>query len=57
MDDLDTPLDSLPPERAAAMREQAARLDDVLKRLAASTRPDTVERATLVAYLEKLLDD
>lgn len=57
MDEHDTPIDSLPPDRAAAMREQASRLDEVLAKLAASTRPDTVERATLVAYLEKLLDD
>jgi hypothetical protein len=36
---------------------QARRLNEVLKRLAASTAPDTQERAMLVACLEKLLPD
>lgn len=42
---------------AVAVHAQAAQLDAVLQRLHDLTEPDSIERATLVARLEKLLPD
>ncbi len=42
---------------APALHAQAAQLDAVLERLRTLTEPDSIERATLVARLEKLLPD
>lgn len=51
-----TPIDDSRPG-AAALHAQAAQLDAVLERLRTLTEPDSIERATLVARLEKLLPD
>lgn len=42
---------------SVALHEQAARLETALERLRYLTEPDALERATLVARLEKLLPD
>lgn len=51
-----TPIDGSHPG-AAALHVQAAQLDDVLEHLRNLTEPDSIEHATLVARLEKLLPD
>jgi len=51
-----TPIDDNEPG-AAGLRAQAAQLEGVLERLRVLTQPDSVERAMLVASLEKLLPD
>lgn len=51
-----TPIDDSKPG-AFALHAQAARLETVLQRLRALTEEDSVERAALVARLEKLLPD
>lgn len=48
-------LDNLPSGTRAAVLRQAATLPAVLERLANCTPPASLERATLVAHLEKLL--
>lgn len=51
-----TPIDGNEPG-AAGLHAQAAQLEGVLERLRVLTAPDSVERAMLVATLEKLLPD
>lgn len=51
-----TPIDDSKPG-ACALHAQAARLETVLQRLRGLTEEHSVERATLVACLEKLLPD
>ncbi len=51
-----TPIDDSKPG-AFALHAQAARLETILQRLRVLTEEDSVERAMLVARLEKLLPD